>query len=140
MSRLTEGDKTLLAQLYYKNDQSVAAAIRKFGTSKNIKNKKDLPHPTTVKNIIDKFGAKGSVQNISNGRKCNEEARDLVKRLVSESNNGQLSVRKVATETGISKSLIHNIMKSEMKLYPYKITIGQVLTDIHKLKRVLFCQ
>ena len=47
MSHLEEADKILLVQMYYKNSESVAEALRKFGTQKGnvIKNKEELPHP-----------------------------------------------------------------------------------------------
>jgi hypothetical protein len=139
MSRLKEDDKILLVQLYFKNSESVSEALRKFGTLKRFKNKNDLPHPSTVANLIKKFSETGTVSNKPHGRKSDEMSREKISDIVGSSGDGNFSVRHMAEQIGASKSLVHNVLRKELKLYPYKVTISQTLTENHKEQRVTFC-
>ena len=139
MSRLEEDDKILLVQLYYRNNESVAEALRKFGTLKGIKNKKDLPHPSTVTNLIQKFDSNGTVSNLPHGRKSDDISREKISKVVGATGDSNFSVRQLAEKTGTSKSLVHNVLRKELKLYPYKVSISQTLTERHKEQRVTFC-
>ena len=107
MSRLEEDDKILLVQLYHTNSESVVEALKKFATLKGIKNKKHLPHPSTVTNLIQKFHSNGTVSN----------SVPLVTAIFRSDN---LLRRQEQT----SKSLLHNVLRKELKLYPYKASIS----------------
>ena len=78
MSRLEEADKILHVQLYYRNNESAAEALRKLGTLKSIKNRKELQHPLTVTNLIQKFDSwKQSLTYSMEGKVTTFRARNL---------------------------------------------------------------
>ena len=124
MNRLEEDDKILLVQLYRSNDESVAEALRKFGTLKGIKNKKDLPHPSTVTNLIQKFDSNGTVCDLPHGRTSDDISREKISKVVGATEDSNFSVRQLAEKAGTSKSLVHNVLRKELKLYPYKASIS----------------
>ena len=56
------------------------------------------------------------------------------------SNSPEKSVRPTLSETGISKSSVHNLLRKDLKLFPYKIQILQnsIITD--QVQRLDFCR
>ena len=51
-----------------------------------------------------------------------------------------VTVRKLAFHSNASSSSPYKFLKSHLKLFPYKVTTGQVLTQSHIDKRLNFCQ
>ena len=51
-----------------------------------------------------------------------------------------VTVRKLAFHSKASISSSYKFRKSHLKLFPYKVTTSQVLTQSHKDKRLNFCQ
>jgi len=68
----------------------------------------------------------------------NRRNRELIKKRVSR--NPQISMRKVARETGISGTSVRRIVKNDLGLKPYKIQRAQLLTDENKKVRVQRCR
>jgi hypothetical protein len=56
------------------------------------------------------------------------------------SNNPEKSVRGSSSETGISKTCVHNIFRKHLKLFPYKIQIMQSLSISDQVQRQDFCR
>ena len=67
-----------------------------------------------------------------------EETVDEVQKYFSENPNS--IIRKAAQVLKISKSSLHRIVKSFLKLHPYKITTPQLLTTKSMKARVKFCK
>lgn len=75
------------------------------------------------------------------GRKRNVNSfrnRNIIKKRVDR--NPRVSLRKIARETGISRESVRRIAKTELKLRPYKLTKGQLLTDENKRVRLERCR
>ena len=50
--------------------------------------------------------------------------------------NPKRTVRRLALEANVSRMTIHNILKKDLKLYPYKMVKRQLLTEATKKKRL----
>ncbi len=55
-------------------------------------------------------------------------------------NSPEKSVRRSSSETGIPKTCVHDIIKKDLKLYPYKIQIMQSLNITDQVQRLDFCR
>ncbi len=51
-----------------------------------------------------------------------------------------ISVRDIERTTGIKRQSVHNILSYELKLFPYKVQIGQKLTPNSMTLRKKFCE
>ena len=80
--------------------------------------------------IIRKFEETGSVKNApKSGRPKTSRSDENISALqVLMEESPENSIRRTSSETGISKSSVHNIIRRDLELYPYKIQIMQSLT------------
>ena len=51
-----------------------------------------------------------------------------------------VTVRKLAEKAGCSTGSSHSYLRKELKLFPYKVTVGQVLSQTHMERRLSFCR
>jgi len=56
-----------------------------------------------------------------------------------KNNAQQCSTRTIGDMTNLSHTTTWKIMRKSLKLFPYKVQTGQALTDLHKEKRLTFC-
>lgn len=98
-----------------------------------------VPHRNAVRNLIRKFRETGSVQDVSrSGRPItSEETVNDVKDRMERSPTK--SVRRLSQEADISKSSAHRILRTNLKLYPYKVTVVHQLHEADHEARVDFC-
>ena len=68
----------------------------------------------------------------------NPQAKALIKTEIERC--PQDSVRKVARKLNFSKSFVHQTLRNELKMKPYKFYKSQELTENHKKQRNEFCQ
>lgn len=138
MSRYSDTDKILLVELFIENQKCFRATIRKFATIKGLKSKSQYPAESTVRAIVKKFYETGNVaEKARSGRpSCSGETVDKVR---EAHENGCSSLNAIHMETNIPKSTCRKIMRSNLGLYPYKVQIGQSLSEEQKKSRLKFC-
>ena len=142
MSPITLEERIEIVELFYSNGESVTETQRKFCTRHGIKRKTDAPSVSTISNIIQNFKTNGCV----NTSHCNGRGKDkeLTQRLSSsfeemDASGDHISVSALSKKACCSKGSAHAFLRKELKLFPYKITIGQVLSVDHKQRRLTFC-
>jgi hypothetical protein len=101
-----------------------------------------IPTDKAIMDVVNKFNAYGTVCNVNKGRsgphvsaRAPEEV-DRVEEFFSE--NPSVSTRRASQELGISRTSLQRILKHDVKLYPYKIQMFQLLTSHHIEKRLAF--
>lgn len=57
-----------------------------------------------------------------------------------ERTNGRMSIRRMAQETRMSYKTVWNIVRKDLKMYPYKLQKGQELTEHQMHERREFCK
>ena len=70
----------------------------------------------------------------------NPELQQLVKDLVDKSPDSEISCRKLASRSGLSRSTVHLIMRKGLQLFPYRLGQGQTLEENHVALRLHACQ
>ena len=97
----------------------------------------------TIFRIVSRF-KNGHLENQNKGRSGRRKTARLndnieaVRELISL--NETLSIAEINRYIpGISKSSIHNILRIDLEYYPYKVSLGQRLTQQHKTDRLEFC-
>lgn len=97
---------------------------------------------SNVRRSIKRFEGLGGVsRRPGSGRKRTvniSKNRQIIKKRVER--NPRVSMRKIARETGISRSSVQRIAKKEFKLKPYKFQKVQLLTDDNKRVRLARCR
>lgn len=76
----------------------------KFGTHRDIKIKKDLPHPSNATKLIQEFDSKGTASNVARERKIDDifSRENLLH--PADLGDSNFCIRQFAGETGISQS------------------------------------
>ena len=138
MAELSVADKVLIVKLYFKNEECVAAAIRCFCTEKGIKKREEFPSRTSVERFINNFLEFGSVniEKVSSKRRSDEDIENI--RTMIEKNPSS-SCRSLSASTDFSKSKIHNILRKDIQLTPYKLQVARLLAEHTREERLEFC-
>ena len=100
--------------------------------------KNEYINRSMVYRVLDKFKATGSVSGDKerSGRPAKVRSNlniEKIKRKLEQS--PKRSVRRLSSETGLSKSTVQRILKDDLKLFPYKIQIVPKLTPSNKKNR-----
>lgn len=131
-----------IVQIHYENGRSITETQRKFSNRHGIKKKENAPSLNTISNIIKSFSENGCVNKIHRtgrgkdmdlAQKLNDSYQDM------DSSGDHITVSTLSEKAGCSKSTAHNFLRKDLHLIPYKITIGQVLSEEHKTRRLAFC-
>lgn len=124
--------RVLLVCLYYENGSSAAAALRKFKTMHDLR---DDPFPARfVERLIHKFETHGVVTDLpKSGRPSisDEQVQAMQESLESGQSTSHLrifSARAITRDTGISKTTVLRILKTRLKMHPYRLHM------LHELK------
>lgn len=141
MSRIDLHDRILLIELYFTHQKSIAETFRAYKTIKNSKVPGDPFTPKTLTNLVEKFHETGSVADLHREGRPSKATEDVDRVADSvEEDDGRVSVRGLSCALSIPKSTLHRILKSHLHLRPYRFQIVPILTDAHKMQRVLFSQ
>jgi len=100
-------------------------------------NLSDIPSRQTILDIFDKFKETGSVKDRERtGRpsKVTDELKDEINEVIQ--NNPANSVRNIAQEVNVSKSVVHRTMRDVLGYKPYHMRLVQELYDEDKDLRV----
>jgi hypothetical protein len=87
-----------------------------------------VPHRNAVRNLINKFHETGSVQDAPQSGKpstSEETVLNIQDRMLQSPSN---SVRWLSQQVHVSKNTTHRILRKNLKLYPYRMSI------VHQLK------
>ena len=105
-----------------------------FGRDLNLK---------TITANVKKWKELGTVQDCHKGNSGRSksgrspENRDKVLSLVDS--NSKMSIRRIAFASSLKPTTVHNILKKELRLKPYKPQISQELKEGDDMKRLAFC-
>lgn len=79
--------------------------------------------------------------DVRSPRASEEKRKDMDTALQQMKAEGTVpSIRKLSAASSSSIGTVHTYLRRELKLFPYKVTIGQSLSDNHKANRYAFCK
>ena len=115
---------------------------------KQLKSTKKAPDRKTIMNIVNNFDQYESVFNNSKVKsgpkitKSTPENIDKVKNLIMERNKTgrRLSIRKGCQEVDLKPTTYHHILKFDLKMKAYKMSVVQPLTGLSQTKRVDYAE
>lgn len=111
---------------YYENGRLLAETVRKARTKYG--RHLSLSH-VTVKNIIEKFEATGSVKDMQRRRPSVtvRTSENIAAVRTSVQKDPTTSNRHRAQELGLSVTSLRRILKEDLRFYPYKLSVIQML-------------
>ena len=140
MSQLSTVQRTAIVNFYLRTG-SIISTQRLF--HKHFKGQ-GTPTNKTIQRLTEKFLAQGSVNNQNTGKsgrkKQSRSVHNVQKVAERVSRTPQVSVRRLASQVGLSAASTWRILKTDLGLSPYKVTVCQELsaTDCHH--REVFCK
>lgn len=141
MERLTERERITILMMrgWGQVERSLRAVKNAFNETFRV-NRTPIAL-STVRNTVTKFNNFGTVRNLpKSGRPrsaTNEE--NSLNVLLSFTENPHDSIRRVSQEHNISKSSVHNILKTA-KFHPFKVHLVHKLNEDDFDRRVEFCE
>lgn len=138
MNPLSKEQKAKVVQLYFKTGSAILAQ-RAFRSTFKVRYAPDIK---TIKLLSERFLAVGSIEKLNQGRsgrkrsKRSSENIEKVKTAIQETPTK--SIRKLAAQVHSSKSTVQRILKKDLRLTPYKISVHQTLSDNDKTQRIAF--
>ena len=103
--------------------------------------RRGAPPRRTLLRWVNQFRQHGTLRGAprrTRGREALEGAVAAVRRVIRRSPS--LSVRRLSTKTGVSRSRVHRILRQQLRLYPYKLQLHQRLQRGDRAKRLRFCR
>lgn len=135
MERYTVQQRVNIIKLYFENDKSLVATIRKvravFGGN-------NVPNPSTVKRLVEKFEATGSVLDVNHPTRCRRvRSEQNVSRIRDGvADNPKTSIRRRSQELVIPRSSMQQILMKDLHMHAYKIHLTQQLLPAdHRQRR-----
>lgn len=100
------------------------------------------PSKNTIKSLYRKFTETGSVSDRSRCGRLRSIRTEAVINIVSAdvAANPKSSIRKRSTQLSVSRSSLQRILRSELKLYPYKIQLIQEITANDPQQRLEYAE
>jgi len=139
MNHYSTEDRIFLVKSYYTSGENITLALRKWSSKHKNRQK---PSPKTLEALIAKFERLGTVADDLTGRK--ERANSVrTPELIEEvreiaATEPSISKRKLAQRIGVSDFTAWKILHDDLKLFPYKIQVGQRLSEAAIEKRKEF--
>ena len=134
---LTTEQKTRIVEWFLQTN-SIVTVHRRF---KNQYKCKEAPARNTVKTLVEQFRATGNVTGKKRGgSKPRVRTPDTVgtSRAHVASSPTRKSVRRLAAENEVSPSTAWHILRTDLRMHPYKIHVFQSLTIVCREKRTRF--
>jgi hypothetical protein len=130
--------------LEIKNDDKVKNKYEFVSKKFEEKYKKPAPHRNFIRYNINKWDKFATLETRQKGTPhrrpvLTENNINLVNDFVKNSKDF-ISVRDIERGTGIKRQSVHNILTQELKLFPYKVLIGQKLSPNSEVKRKKFSE
>ena len=143
MSEISLEQRRFLIEAYFSTKKSFSSTQRRFCTKYAIKKKQKAPSLQLIRSIVQKFEKSGCVDICHNkGRGCSFLIKEKLDATFCQMAKGDdhVTVRKLADKTSCSAITAYKFLTKDLRLFPYKISIGHVLTEQHKRSRYLFSQ
>ena len=140
MSYYREKEKAKVVQFYLES-KSIILTQRRFKVHFKTKS---APSRNTILSLTEKFLRVGSVKNLQksfSGRKKwirTAERVQSVRTLVN--NDPRKSHRRLAQEAGCSSSTTQRILRKDLQMFPYKLSMRSKLTEADRIARSAFCE
>lgn len=139
MADLTNVQKSYFIKYYYIRGESIAEASRAFRTRyKNVR----LPSEAALRRLVTKFEEKGTLANCykESGRNKSVMTPENIQKVREYfTAYPRTSLRRCSAALEISYESLRLIARKAIKLFPYKITGVQRLSDEAKEARKQFC-
>lgn len=123
MEKFSEKDRAFCVKAYLENHKSAVISRRIFMKERGLKKLDQCPSKFQIKRWVGNFSAVGSTYRNKNKSRnksvMTTEAAAAIDAVVKE--NPRISVRRLSAVTGIKKSTAHKILRTDLRLYPYKI-------------------
>ena len=138
MLRFTKGERTRILEVYIRT-MSVTETQRDFRI--HFKSRRS-PSKNAIKSLVHKFRETGTVADqIRPGRSKSIRTEDLIDRVAADVRvDPKTSIRKRSSQLSISRSSLQRILKSDLKLFPYKIQLCQELLPKDMEARLNYAQ
>lgn len=132
-------DRLFLIKQYYKNDENITQTLRKWSTQ--FKNR-PKPHFNTIKDLIEKFESTKSLHDDTENRR-NRSSTSRTPEIIQKAreihqDEPTISTRRLSQILGVSQSTAQKLLTKDLKLFPYKVSLGQQLTQAAVEKRLEF--
>ena len=126
MERYTIQQRVFIIEQYLKNNESLAAAVRKFHTKYG---RNSVLTSSTVKRLIEKFRETGSVGDAKHTGRPKTSRSNVNIEAVRESvgENPGTSIRHRGQELQISRSSLQRILEKDLCIHAYIIQLTQQL-------------
>lgn len=138
MNRLTNEERLRIVQIYFENRSSVRATYRAL---RPIYGPHNRPSESGIRALVNRFRDTHTLVDKHRQRRRTvrtEEAVDAVARSVEE--DPSVSIRHRAQQLAICYSTLRNILRKDLRLYPYKIQLVQELKRLDYRKRLDFVE
>lgn len=129
-------------EVCFKANHSCAIARRRFCSRYNIRRLRDASSEDLIRLWVRRFRATISVANNPRPGPSRRSRTDDNIELVANSlrDDPRQSVRKRAVALGLPKTIVHEILKKDLKLHPFKSKIVQALNPNDYNLRKSFCE
>ena len=137
MKQLSIEQRTVTVKHYLK---SGSVTQRQFRSHFKVR---EAPTVKTIQRLTEKFLSEGSIRNLNtgrSGRKKESRRQDNVEKVAKRvSETPKVSVRRLSSQVGLSRSSTHRILKQDLSFTAYKLTVSQPLSnaDFHQKSRIL---
>ena len=140
MSPLSKDQKSKLVQFYWQTN-SIILTQRKFRAHFQTR---DAPDRKTILRLCEQFLREGSINNLNkgrSGRKAVARTPETIAKVKAAINDDpSKSLRKLAQEVNGSYSSVWRIVKKDLGLTPYKVTIHHQLSEGDQAQRASFAR
>lgn len=142
MSQWTGEQRAFAIEAYFKANDSCAIARRRFSSRYNIRRLRDAPSEDLIRLWVRRFKTTSSAANNTRPGPSRTSRTDDNIELVANSlrDNPRQSVRKRAAALGLPKTIVHEILKKDLKMHPFEIQIVQALKPDDFNLRKSFCE
>jgi AraC-like DNA-binding protein len=90
-----------------------------------------LPSDSTIKRLADKFRAFGSISDLPHRRSCSVRTAEKIADIQGLTlENRNVSIRKLAQQTEVSVGTVHKVLRKDLGMTPYKVTVVHELLPV----------
>lgn len=139
MALLSHIIRAYIIQYFFENGRSVVSTIRKIKREHQI-----TLNRSSVKYVLKKFLKQRKFEDQhrgNSGRPKSATSEENIRRVQNAiESDPRKSARRLSAQLNMKKSSVHNILRQNLKLFPYKIQVLQTQTEQNKRDRVAFCR
>lgn len=124
MERLNPEQRTKLIELYFENQRSIILTQRAYRRHFHVRH---CPHQTTILRLVARFRQNYSVcDRPRTGRRRSVRTPENIERVRDSINdNPETSTRRRAAQLGMNRRSLQRILRTDLKLFPYKLQLVQ---------------